>query len=89
MAVPNGIALTNHIATAHTGHLWCTTRLYIGLTTVSYIYIYTFINDLDTNIVRKMSKFADDTKICHGAKNQDDKMELQEDINKQVEYTNK
>ena len=34
-----------------------------------------------------MSKFADNTK--HGARNPDDIMELQEDINKLVEWANK
>ena len=42
-------------------------------------------NDLDTNIVSKISKFADDTKLCHGAGNPDDIMEQQEDINTLVE----
>ena len=36
-----------------------------------------------------MSKFADGTKLCHRARNPDDIMELQEDINKLVEWTNK
>ena len=36
-----------------------------------------------------MSKFADDTKLCHRARNPDDIMELQEDINKLVEWANK
>ena len=36
-----------------------------------------------------MSKFADDTKLCHRARNPDDIMELQEDINKLVERANK
>ena len=31
-----------------------------------------------------MSKFADDTKLCHGARNPDEIIELQEDINKVV-----
>ena len=48
-----------------------------------------YINDLDTNIVSKMSKFADDTKLCHRARNPDDIMELQEDMNKLVEWANK
>ena len=48
-----------------------------------------YINDLDTNIVCKMSKFADDTKLCQRARNPDDIMELQEDINKLVEWANK
>ena len=50
------------------------------------IYIY----DLDINIVSKMSKFADDTKLCTcRARNPDDIMELQEDINKLVEWAKK
>ena len=36
-----------------------------------------------------MSKFADDTKLCHRARNRDGIMELQEDINKLVEWANK
>ena len=36
-----------------------------------------------------MSKFADDTKLCHRARNPDDIMELQKDINKLVEWANK
>ena len=30
-----------------------------------------YINDLDANIVNKMFKFADDTKLCHKARNPD------------------
>ena len=36
-----------------------------------------------------MCKFADDTKLCHRARNPDDIMELQEDISKLIEYANK
>ena len=36
-----------------------------------------------------MSKFADDTTLCHRTRNPDDIMELQEDINKLVELANK
>ena len=36
-----------------------------------------------------MSKFADDTKLCHRARNPVDIIELQEDINKLVEWANK
>ena len=46
-------------------------------------------NDLDTNIVSKISKFSDDTKLCHRARNPDDIIELQEDINILVEWANK
>ena len=37
----------------------------------------------------KMSKFADDTKLCHRARNPDAITELQEVINKFVELANK
>ena len=36
-----------------------------------------------------MSKFADDTKLCHRAKNPDDIVEPQEDVNELVEWANK
>ena len=47
-----------------------------------------YINDLDNNVVSKLSKFADDTEVCHRAGKPDDVMELQEDINKLVEWAN-
>ena len=47
-----------------------------------------YVNDIDANIVNKMSKFADDTKLCHSARDNDDITELQEDINKLVEWAN-
>ena len=52
-------------------------------------YYFLYIIDLDTNIVNKMSKFADDTKLCHAARNPDNITELQEDINKLVDWANK
>ena len=48
-----------------------------------------YINDLDTNVVSKISKFADDTNLCHRARNPDDIMGLQEDIKKLVEWADK
>ena len=48
-----------------------------------------YINDLYTNIVSKMSKFADDTKLFRRARNPDDIVELQEDMNKLVPWANK
>ena len=48
-----------------------------------------YINGLDTNIVSKISKFADDTKLSHRARNPEDIIELQEDINKLVDSANK
>ena len=68
-----------------TGHIWCTTRLCIRPTTVCYMYI----NDLDTNIVSKIFKFANDTKLCNRARNPDNIWKLLEDINKLVEWANK
>ena len=50
--------------------------------------LFIYINDLDTNILIKMSKFADDTKLCNRAGNPDDITELQEDINEFVEWAN-
>ena len=47
------------------------------------------MNDLKKNIVSKMSKFEDDTKICHRFRNPDDITELKKDINKLVEWANK
>ena len=44
---------------------------------------------IDTNIVSKISKFADGTKLWHIARNPYDIMELQEDNNKLVEWRNK
>ena len=55
------------------------------LATISYKYI----NDIDNNIVSKMSKFVDDTKLWHRARIPYDIMELQEYINKRVEWANK
>ena len=36
-----------------------------------------------------MSKFTDDNKLCHRARNPDDIIELQKDINKLVEWANR
>ena len=36
----------------------------------------------------KMFKFADDTKLCHRARNPDGILELQDDISKLVEWAN-
>ena len=36
-----------------------------------------------------MSKFADDTKLCHRARSPDRIMEQQEEMNKHVEWANK
>ena len=49
----------------------------------------TYANDLDNNIVSKISKFAEETKLCHKARHPNDIIELQEDINKQEDWANK
>ena len=51
-----------------------------------------YINYLDTNIVsicKIYKKFADDTKLCHRARNPDDMTELQKDIDKLGKWANK
>ena len=47
------------------------------------------INHLNTNIVRNMSTYADNSELCLRARNIDDIMELKKDINKLVEWANK
>ena len=66
------IGSTNPIATRHQSHLVYHKAIASGL-----LLFLIYINDLDTNMVNKMSKFADDTKLCHRARNPDDIMELQ------------
>ena len=52
--------------------------------------VYININDLDTNIISKMSKFADDTNLATELETlHDDIMNLQEDINRLAEWANK
>ena len=48
-----------------------------------------YINDIDTGISSKISKFADDTKICHRAKTEADQDVIQEDIDKLLEWSRK
>ena len=52
------------------------------------VLVLKFLNYIDTNIASKIFIFADDTKLCHRARNPDDISELQEDINKLVEWAN-
>ena len=62
------------------------------MATIYFIYIYIqyiYIKDLDTNIVSKLSKlskFSDDTKLCHRARDCDDISKQQDDIKKLVEW---
>src|SRR5688572_8161057 len=39
-----------------------------------------YINDLDSNIISKLSKFADDTKLCKNVSNLEDVLLLQRDF---------
>ena len=48
-----------------------------------------YINDIDVGIKGKISKFADDTKLCHDVSKPEDKETVQHDINKLVEWTKK
>ena len=48
-----------------------------------------YINDQDNNVGSKISKFADDTKLCRKARHPDDIAELKEDINKLEDCGNK
>ena len=41
-----------------------------------------YINDLDSNLISKIGKFADDTKMCKGIRSAEDVVKLQEDIDK-------
>ena len=47
-----------------------------------------YINDLDNGIVSKISKFNDDTKLCHSSRHPDEVLELQEDLNRLVDWAN-
>ena len=47
-----------------------------------------YINDLDNGIVSKISKFADDTKLCHSSRNPEEVLKLQEDLNRLVDWAN-
>ena len=47
-----------------------------------------YINDLDNSIVSKISKFVDDTKLCRSSRHPDEVLELQEDLNRLVDWAN-
>ena len=47
-----------------------------------------YINDLGNTIVSKISKFSDDTKLCYSSRNPEEVFELQEDLNKLVDWAN-
>ena len=43
---------------------------------------------LFNGIVSKILKFADDTKLCHSSRNPEEVLELQEDLNRLVDWAN-
>ena len=45
-----------------------------------------YIDDLDNGIVSKISKFADDTKLCNISRNPDEVFEFQDDLNRLVDW---
>ncbi len=48
-----------------------------------------FINDLIINITNKMGLFADDTKVMSKILNENSSKNLQEDLNKLLDWSNK
>ena len=46
------------------------------------------INNQDNSIVSRISKFADDIKLCHSSRHPDEVLELQEDLNRLVDWAN-
>jgi len=54
---------------------WGTSRVYPGTSVVSDIF-----NDIDKNIVNKLLKFADDTKLCGKVSSNSDIDQMQADL---------
>ena len=48
-----------------------------------------YINDLDEDITSKVLKFADDTKVFRKIKSDADRQQLQDDLNKLTEWSDK
>ena len=48
-----------------------------------------YINDIDTRITNRISKFADDTKLCKRVNKPELRLQLQEDINKLAEWSDR
>ncbi|KAF2364660.1 Reverse transcriptase domain [Trinorchestia longiramus] len=49
--------------------------------------LFIYINDLDVGIISKINKFADDTKLCHRAFTERDKVTIQSDLNRLLQWT--
>jgi len=46
-----------------------------------------YVDGMDTGIISKLSKFADDTKLCKRAMREEDKIAMQEDLNKLMAWS--
>ncbi|KAF2345865.1 Reverse transcriptase domain [Trinorchestia longiramus] len=46
-----------------------------------------YINDFDVGIISKINKFADDTKLCHRAFTERDRVTIQSDLNRLLQWT--
>ena len=58
----------------HTSDIGCTTRQCSGPT--AFPHLQQLPRVLDNGIVSKISKFADDTKLCHSSRHPDEVLEL-------------
>ena len=63
---------------------WSPPKLSPGATAVYYIY-----NDIETDIISQLSKFADDCKITRKVTTDEDTDEVQQDINKLGNWSDK
>jgi hypothetical protein len=46
-----------------------------------------YVDGMDTGIISKLSKFADDTKLCQRAMREEDQISMQEDLNKLIAWS--
>jgi hypothetical protein len=46
-----------------------------------------YVNDMDAGLLCKVSKFADDTKLCHAALREQDRLAIQHDLEKLIEWS--
>ena len=66
------------------GFKWSATRLCSGAPSVCDIYS---LNDLDVDVVSKLSKFADDTKLVRGVSSELEAKSLRDDLNKIYQWS--
>ncbi|KAF2353926.1 Reverse transcriptase domain [Trinorchestia longiramus] len=52
------------------------------------LFLFTiYINDFDVRIISEMNKFTDDSKLCHRAFTERDRMTIQSDLNRLLQWT--